>query len=52
MTMTPEELRGTIEAILFVAGEPVTLESLTETFSDEGSEAVLAQLDEIRRKNS
>ncbi|MEO8216014.1 MAG: SMC-Scp complex subunit ScpB [Acidobacteriota bacterium] len=46
--MTPEELRCTIEAIFFVAGEPVTLESLAEAFADEGKEAVLAQIEAIR----
>ena len=44
MTMTPEELRAALEAILFVSGEPVKYEDLLESFSDEGKEAVDAQL--------
>ena len=47
--MEPNELRAALEAILFVSNEPVTLDELVESFSDEGREAVMAQLDEIKR---
>src|SRR5260221_3256593 len=49
MPMEPTELRAAIEAILFVSNEPVKVDDLAEAFSDEGREAVLAQLDEIKR---
>jgi segregation and condensation protein B len=47
--MEPTELRAAIEAILFVSNEPVKVDDLVEAFSDEGREAVLVQLDEIKR---
>jgi segregation and condensation protein B len=47
--MESTELRAAIEAILFVSNEPVKVDDLAEAFSDEGREAVLAQLDEIKR---
>ena len=50
MTMSSTELRSAIEAILFVSGEPVRLEDLLEAFTDEGKEAVEAQLQEIARR--
>ena len=50
MALSPEELRSALEAILFVAGEPIKIESLTEAFSDEGKEAVEQQLQEIDRR--
>ncbi|MHB0968564.1 MAG: SMC-Scp complex subunit ScpB [Thermoanaerobaculia bacterium] len=46
--MTPKELRSAIEAILLIAGEPVTLDELAEAFSDEGREAVEQQLVELQ----
>lgn len=49
MGMEPNELRAALEAILFVSNEPVKLEELVDSFSDEGREAVMAQLDEIKR---
>src|SRR5258708_39658954 len=49
MPMEPTELRAAIEAILFVSNEPVKVDDLVEAFSEEGREAVLAQLDEIKR---
>jgi segregation and condensation protein B len=49
MAMEPKELRGALEAILFVATEPVKLEELVEAFPDEGGEAISARLDEIRQ---
>ena len=47
--MEPTELRAAIEAILFVSNEPVKVDDLVEAFSEEGREAVLEQLDEIKR---
>jgi len=49
MTMEPTELRAAIEAILFVSNEPVNLDDLVDAFSDEGRDAVIAQLEEIKR---
>jgi len=47
--MEPTELKAAIEAILFVSPEPVSVDSLVETFSDEGVDAVVAQIEEIKR---
>ena len=47
--MESQELRAAIEAILFISTEPVKLDELAEAFSDEGREAVSAQLDEIKK---
>jgi segregation and condensation protein B len=47
--MEPTELRGALEAILFVSNEPVKVDDLAESFPDEGKDAVIAQLEEIRR---
>src|SRR5437868_8223221 len=47
--MEPNELRAAMEAILFISTEPVKLDDLVDAFSDEGREAVIAQLDEIKR---
>lgn len=49
MAMEPNELRAALEAILFVSNEPVKLDELAEAFADEGREAVVAQLEEIKR---
>src|ERR1043166_3067508 len=49
MAMEPSELRAALEAILFVSNEPVKLDELAEAFADEGREAVVAQLEEIKR---
>lgn len=49
MAIEPKELRGALEAILFVATEPVKLEELVDAFPDEGSEAIGAQLEAIRQ---
>ena len=50
MPMEPQELRATIEAILFLSNEPVRTEDLAEAFAEEGGlEAVIAQIDEIKR---
>ena len=48
--MTPEELRSALEAILFVAGEPITVDELTEAFTDASREEIEAQLEEIRKR--
>src|SRR5438067_247231 len=47
--MEPNELRAALEAILFVSNEPVKLDELAEAFADEGREAVIVQLEEIKR---
>ena len=47
--MEPNELRAALEAILFVSHEPVSFEELVEAFSEEGKDAVSAQLEEIKR---
>lgn len=47
--MESAELRAALEAILFVSNEPVKLDELAEAFSDEGREAVITQLEEIKR---
>ena len=50
MPMEPNELRATIEAILFISNEPVRTEDLAEAFADDGGlDAVIAQLEEIKR---
>ena len=47
MTMTADELRAAIEAILFVSGEPVKFEELTEAFPDQEKEILEQQINEI-----
>src|SRR2546423_6139294 len=47
--MEPQELQAAIEAVLFLSTEPVKVDDLVEAFSDDGREAVVAQLDEIKR---
>jgi segregation and condensation protein B len=47
--MESTELRGALEAILFVSNEPVKVDDLAESFPEEGKEAVIAQLEEIKR---
>src|SRR5438105_5799191 len=47
--MESNELRAALEAILFVSNEPVTLNDLAGAFDGEGREAILAQLDAIKR---
>jgi segregation and condensation protein B len=47
--MTDQELRAALEAILFVANEPVKVDELVDAFSDATSEAIVAQLEEIKR---
>src|SRR3954471_1263426 len=49
MPMEPTELRAALEAILFVSNEPVKLHELAEAFAGEGREAVVEQLEEIKR---
>ncbi|MFN2238331.1 MAG: SMC-Scp complex subunit ScpB [Thermoanaerobaculia bacterium] len=47
MTMTPDELRAAIEAILFVSGEPVKFEELAEAFPDQEKDVLEQQINEI-----
>jgi segregation and condensation protein B len=47
--MEPNELRAALEAILFVNNEPVTLDDLAASFDGVGREAIVAQIDEIKR---
>ena len=47
--MESTELRAALEAILFVSNEPVKVDDLAESFPEEGKEAVIAQLEEIKR---
>jgi segregation and condensation protein B len=48
MGMESQELRATLEAILFLSSDPVRVEDLSEAL-DVPQESVLAQLDEIKR---
>lgn len=48
MTMPPEELLAAIEAILFVSGEPVTVEDLADVLTDAPKEQIESALEEIR----
>ena len=50
MAMSVTELRGALESVLFVAGEPVKTEDLVEAFPDAGAEAISAQLEAIRER--
>lgn len=52
MTMSPKELRGALEAILFVSGEPVALDDLIKAFPDEGKEAIEQQIAELEQNVS
>lgn len=49
MSLSATELRAALQAILFLAGEPVKLEALAEAFSDVDKESVEQQLQEIDR---
>ncbi|HUF18219.1 MAG TPA: SMC-Scp complex subunit ScpB [Thermoanaerobaculia bacterium] len=49
MAMSSDELRSTIEAILFVSGEPVSLDRLAEALPDEGRESIAAEVERIRK---
>src|SRR5438874_188493 len=46
--MNDNELRAALEAILFVSNEPVSLDDLVGAFDNDGREAIVAQLDEIK----
>jgi segregation and condensation protein B len=50
MTFDTNELRAAIEAILFVSSEPVQIDGLVEAFGEGEREAILQQLEEIRRR--
>ena len=47
--MHSRELRAALEAILFASTDPVTLDDLVENFPEAGREAILAELEEIKR---
>ena len=47
--MESNELRAALEAILFVSNEPVSLDDLVGAFDHASREAIVAQLDEIKR---
>lgn len=47
MATNEKELRTALEAILLVAGEPITVASLEEVFPSDGAEALTRQLEEI-----
>ncbi|MBI2213710.1 MAG: SMC-Scp complex subunit ScpB [Acidobacteria bacterium] len=49
MATNDTELRAALEAILLVAGEPITVASLEEVFPSDGPEAITIQLEEIRK---
>jgi segregation and condensation protein B len=49
MATNEKELRAALEAILLVAGEPITVASLEEVFPSDGADAITAQLEEIRK---
>jgi segregation and condensation protein B len=48
MTMEATELKAALEAILFLSSEPTSVDDLASSL-DESKEAVLAQLEEIKR---
>jgi segregation and condensation protein B len=48
MTINENELRSAIEAVLLVAGEPITLGALVEVFGEKEKESIEARLEEIR----
>ena len=43
--MTADEIRGALQAILFVAGEPVSIDQLSDALGDASKEAVEAELE-------
>jgi len=47
--MDSRELRAALEAILFASTDPVTLDDLAENFPEADREAILAELEEIKR---
>jgi len=50
MAINENELRSAIEAVLLVAGEPITLGSLVEVFGEKEKDSIQERLDEIRAK--
>ena len=48
MAINENELRAGIEAVLLVAGEPTTIDSLVEVFGKRERESIEARLEEIR----
>ena len=49
MAINENELRAAIEAVLLVAGEPITVESLVEVFGKRENDSIVARLEEIRQ---
>lgn len=47
MALNEEELRSSLEAIIFVSGEPVKIEDLYAAFSDEEKQRLDAQLEQL-----
>ena len=47
--MEPDELRGGLEAILFVSNEPVSVDDLAEAFNESTKEEITSHLEEIKR---
>src|SRR4051812_5326316 len=47
--MEPTELKAALEAILFVSHEPVSLDELVGAFEGEEREAIVTQLEEMKR---
>jgi segregation and condensation protein B len=50
MSISSQELRSAIEAILFISGEPVRIDDLRAAFPDAEESAIEAELAEIERK--
>ncbi len=49
MAIKENELRAAVEAVLLVAGEPITVDSLVEVFGKRDRESIVARLEEIRQ---
>jgi len=49
MAINENELRSAIEAVLLVAGEPITLNALLEVFGEKEQDSIEARLEEIYR---
>ena len=47
MPLNEEELRSSLEAIIFVSGEPVKIEDLHAAFADETPQSIDAQLEQL-----
>ncbi len=49
MATNEKELRAALEAILLVAGEPITVDALVEVFPADSVESIAAQIEEIKK---